>query len=290
MTWAAVAIGGGAALGTGLATAFGGKKGKAEQVPLETAEQRAARQGLLDFARTGTYGNYNAGTPYGGSLGDFGLSTLEQAGLDRVSANFNGGRGALFDSGSQVLQDLLNTDKYNPLNNEGAVQGLTGAIDYNTKKAVTAAKRNAGYAGNLYSSDAVRTLGDVEAQGANAKGVTLANLYQSYLGQKFGAAPAAFNAQAQADAQDQQRLQDMFTLGSIPRNLKNAEAQANYSEFQRQRTEQSHQIDALSATAGTPSNFGVPSVSVPQENPWMDVLGLLAQFGGKYYGSKAGAK
>lgn len=260
------------------------------QVPLETPEQRMAREGLLKFAQEGTYGNYTAGQAYTGSLGDFGLSTLEQNGLNTVGSNMTAGRGALFDSGNQVLMDLLKTDKYNPLNNSGAVQGLTGAIDYNTKQAVTAAKRDAAYTGSSYSTSAVRDLGNVEAQGAIAKNQTLANLYQTYIGQKFGAVPQAFAGQQQINNQDEQRLQDSFTYGGLPRSLNNAKDAAAYAEFQRQRQEKQGQITALSSVAGTNSNFGVPNVSVPKDNPWMDVLGLLAQFGGKVAGGAAGAK
>lgn len=288
-TWVAVAIGGSAVV-TGAASYFGSKKNASDvsQVPLETPEQAAARQGLLGFAQGGTYGNYTAGTPYSGSLGDFGLSSLEQAGLSKVTANQNAGQGKLFDLGSSTLQDLLGTDKYNPLNNSGVVNGLTGAIDYNTKQAETAAKRSAGYAGNLYSTDAVRSLGNVQAQGANAKAATLAGLYQNYIGEKLGAVPQAFAAQAQGNAADEQKLQDMFAYGQIPRSLNNAKDQADYAEFQRQRQEKQGQISALGAVAGSNSNFGVPSVSLPANNPWLDVANLLAQFGGKYAGQQAG--
>ena len=57
MTWAAVAVGGGTALGGYLASRNKGGGSDISQIPLETPEQSAARRGLLDFARTGRFGN-----------------------------------------------------------------------------------------------------------------------------------------------------------------------------------------------------------------------------------------
>lgn len=259
------------------------------QIPLMDPAQAEARRNLLEFSKTGKLGDYTAGTPYAGSLGDFGISALEQGGLNRIGANAIGGPGQMFDLGASTLQDLLGSDKYNPLNQSGMIQGLTGAIDYNTKKAVDAAKRDAGYTGSLYSTNAVRNLGNVEAQGANQKAVTLAGLYQNYLGQKLGAIPQAFGAQAQLDQKGQTQFQNEFTYGAVPRNLKTAEDQARYAEFQRQQQEKQGQVTAATNLAGSNVPFGVPNVSIPNANPWMDVLSLLAQFGGKAAGTALAA-
>lgn len=259
------------------------------QIPLMDQAQTDARGSLSEFIKTGKLGGYEAGKAYTGSLGDFALSELEKQGLARVNANATAGNGVLFDSGSQVLQDLLNTDKYNPLNQTGMISGLTDAIDYNTREAATAAKRNSAYAGNLYSTDAVRQLGNVEAQGANTKATTLASLYQNYINTKLGAAPQAIAAQAQQNAEGRQRTADLFTAGALPRSLNNAKDQAAYAEFQRQQAEKQGQVTAATNLAGSNVPYGVPNVSIPNANPWMDVLSLLAQFGGKVAGGKLAA-
>lgn len=290
MTWGGVAIGVGT-LGSAALGYFGNKgSSDASQVPLETAEQGEARRGLLEFGKTGSYGNYTAGTPYSGSLGDFGLSALERGGLDRITANASAGPGEQFTMGSDVLRDLLTTDKYNPLNNEGVYAGLSGKIDRTTRDASDALKRNAGFGGSLYSSSTIRSLGDVASRGAETKAATLASLYDNYVGRKLGGVNTAFGAQEQLDQKGQQQLSNEFTFGALPRNLKTAEDQANYAEFQRQRQEKQGQISAVSSVAGSNTNFGVPNVSIPKDDPWTDVLGLLAQFGGQYLGSKQGQR
>jgi len=241
-----------------------------DQVPLETPEQAAARKGLLNFAQTGTYGNYTAGTPYEGSLGDFGISALEQSGLD-----FLGGRTG---SGDATLNDLLTTDKYDPLKQGGVYDQLRGRIQRGTREATDAYKRSSAFSGNLYSTDANRGLADVQARGAENEAVTMASLFDNYVGRKLSAAPVQ-------EGIIRGRTQDAFTYGGLPRSLNNQEAQAQYAEFQRQRGEKQGQIGALSSVAGQNANFGVPSVSIPNDNPWMSVMNLLAQFGGKAVGT-----
>lgn len=260
--------------------ATGGGSSDVTQVPLETPEQAAARKGLLDFATTGTYGNYTAGLPYNGSLGDFGMTALEQAGQNQVAGRL--GESQSLSSGSnQVLNDLLSTDKYNPLNNEGVYAGLSGKIDRTTREASDALKRNSGFAGSLYSTSTIRGLGEVASRGAENKAATLASLYDNYIGRKVAAAPVA-DSIARGD------VADAYSYGALPRNLNTAKDQAAYAEFQRQQQGKQGQLTALSSVAGKDANFGVPTVSVPNANPWMDVMSLLAQFGGKAAGAYAG--
>lgn len=276
----------GGPLGYGLyKAASGGGNTDVAQVPLETPEQKAAREGLLSFASTGTFGNYTAGTPYTGSLGDFGMTAVEKAAQGALNT-----RTAGQDYGSLALKDLITTDKYNPLNQEGLYQSLGGTIDRTTRDASDAFKRSAAFGGNLYSTDTVRNLGQIQERGAESKAATLASLYDNYIGRKTGAIPQAIAAQDSAIGQ-------AYQYGGLPRTLETAKDQAAYTEFQRQRQEQQQQVTALSSVAGTPSNFGVPSVSVPNANPWLDVMNLLASFGGKAagayaggYGAAAGAK
>lgn len=282
------AVGGPIGYGVYKAATSGGSTDVA-QVPLMDPAQEQARNNLLNFSKTGTIGNYTAGTPYNGSLGDFGVSALENAGLGQVGQRLTAGPSTLNASGTNSLLDLLNTEKFNPLNNKGLVSGLTGAIDYNTNLAENAAKRSAGYTGNLYSTDAVRNLGNVQAQGANTKATTLAGLYSQYMGQKLGAIPQAFTADAQTQDQARANTADAFAYGGVPRTLNTARDQAAYSEFQRQQQEKQGQVAAATSLSGSNVPFGVPNVSVPNANPWMQVMSLLAQFGGKAAGAAIAA-
>lgn len=275
-SWVAVGVSGATLVGS----YFGnkGKKTSATQVPLETEQQRDARRGLLEFGQTGKYGGYTAGTPYTGSLGEFGVTALEEAGQGAIGQRLGGQ-----DFGSMGLRDLVTTEKYNPLNQEGLYAGLSGVIDRTTRDASDAFKRSASFGGRLYSTDTVRNLGEINARGAENKAATLAGLYDNYIGRKVGGMTSAIGAQDSA-------IGDAFTYGGLPRTLSTAKDQAAYSEFQRQRAEQQQQLTALSSVAGANSNFGVPTVELPTDNPWGDIAGLLAQFGGNYLGNRAANK
>jgi hypothetical protein len=85
-TWGGVAIGAGA-IGSAVIGNMGKKK--QEQVPLETAEQRAARRKLMGFADTGTFGNFTAGAEVPLGYGDYNMTGIEG-------------------QGQSALQDLLN--------------------------------------------------------------------------------------------------------------------------------------------------------------------------------------
>lgn len=257
--------------------ATGGGKESVTQVPLRTPEQEAAQKGLLDFAKTGTYGGYTAGTPYTGSLGDFGLSSLEGAGLNVLDERLTQGG-----AGENFLNRLISTDEFDPLKEGGAYDALQGRIDRSIREASDAAKRNAGFAGSLYSTDTIRKLGDVQAKGVETKAATLASLYDNYMGRKTAAAPTFSNIR-------RQNVSDAFAYGGVPRNLRTAEAQAKYGEFQRQQGEKATQVNALTSLAGMNTPYGVPTVSVPKNNPWMNVMSLLSQFGGRAVGSYLGA-
>lgn len=285
MSWVAVGVSAVSLAGSYMSSQNTGTT-SATQVPLEDPNQAAAKASLLDFSRTGTLGNYEAGTPYTGSLGDFGMSQLEQTGQQQVADRLTAGPSQLSSAGTGALNDLLTTDKYNPLNQTGMIQGLTGAIDYNTKLASDAARRNSAYTGNLYSTDAIKSLGNVEAQGANTKATTLAGLYQTYMGQKLGAIPQAFSADQQMTDAARQKTADAYSYGAIPRTLNTAADQAQYAEFQRQQQQKQGQVTAASNVSGSNVPFGVPTVTLPNANPWADVLNQVAQFGGSYLGAK----
>lgn len=281
----------GGPLGYGIyKAASGGGTNDVTQVPLRTPEEEEAQKALLEFSKTGVNGNYKAGEAYTGSLGDFATSALEKAAQAKVAARLGtAGTGTNLAASDQVLNDLLTTDKYNPLNQGGVYDAVSGSIDRATREATGAAKRGAAFAGNLYSTDTVQKLGDVQAKGVETKATTLANLYQNYVQQKLGGVGQAYSNAGAVDSMERGAISDAFSAGSLDRNLNTAKDQSAYLEFQRQRGEQQGQIGALTSVANKNTPYGVPSVSVPKDNPWLTVMDLLAQFGGKAIGGKVGA-
>src|SRR3990167_6703954 len=86
-----------------------GKKNKTEQVPLETPEQRAARQALLGFAQTGKFGDFKAGEEQNLGYGDFGPTGLEQTGLSSLQSLLQDGIPDQYRLGDEALQGFLQT-------------------------------------------------------------------------------------------------------------------------------------------------------------------------------------
>lgn len=247
------------------------------QEPLRTPEQLAAQKKLLDFGNTGVLGDYTAGTPYSGSFGDFNLSDLEKLSQSNLTNLLTSGMPASFTQGQNALSDLLTTEKYNPLQSGGAYDLMTGTLDRQIRDATTAAKRDAAYTGNLYSSDAIRKLGDVQAKGQEAKGSLLGSLYQNYIQQKLGAIPQAFNAAQVGEGINLNRINAGYTAGALPRNLATAKDQATYQDFVRRQSEKGGQLSAISNLANANAPYGTPSLTLPGTSGWETLLNLGAK-------------
>lgn len=321
---------------------------KVQQVPLETPEQRAARQKLLDAAKSGGFGDvqfgsaidgytpgaplqgftpgsafqgFNAGQEYGGALGNYDLSGLESSGLGKVMAALKSGNPALFDTGSNALTDLLNPNsRFDPYSANGEYSPFSTAVDRNTRESMDAVKRNAAFSGNLYSTNTLRSQGDVLDRANTTKASKLAELFTNYTNQKVNAIPMAFQAAQTGENINRNRTADAFTYGGLPRTLADQAAKDRYGEFQRargesytdlnrrnaelgtdatrirdeqttdanrRRQEQLLPLNLFSSIAGQNSNFGVPEVSIPRSNPYMDLLQSIIGGGSRLAASGA---
>ena len=341
VAWAIpAAIGVGSALGSYL-----GNKGKkettAEQVPLETKEQREARQALLEFARTGKYGDFTAGADIGVQSGDYSMTGLEQQGqsaLERLLGSAIPGVPSQFDMGDQALAGffdpandpqrasqyamgddalatLLNTD---PAYIQSQFDPFKTQVQRQIAESERALKRGAGFAGNLYSTNTIRGLGDIQARGNETLTAQLASLTNDALNRRLAAIPLAYQsgaasegltaanlnrrlsavplayqsgaARADIDARNeginQSRIASAYQYGGLPRALSNAATSESNAELIRRRNESLLPINTLQSVAGQSANFGVPSVTIPEQNPWLDLLNSIVQAGGQYYGSK----
>jgi len=269
MTWGRVAISA-ATVGSSLISTFGGGGGD------EPYAYSGARERLFNFGDTGKLGDYTAGERYTGSFGDFNLSDAEKK-ANQLLLQRLGGEGDT-GLGMTALRELISTDKYNPLAAGGAYDPLRTQIDRATREASDAQKRSSAFSKNLYSTDTIQRLGDVEARGQETKASTLANLYDTYIGRKLSAIPLEENI-------SRGRLADAYSYGGLERGLNTAKDQANYADYLRARGEQKQRLSALE-TLGSGGGGGGGA----EQDPWMDVLSLLGQFGGSYLGSRGGRK
>lgn len=270
----------------GLADALKAKQGTQTQVPLETPEQKAAREKLLGFANTGTFGNFTAGQDLNLGYGDYNPTAIENQGLSSLQGLLNAGIPSQFNLGDQALQDLLSTS---PDQINAQFEPFKAQVQRSINESNTALKRGAGFAGNLYSTDTIRNLGDIQARGNETLAAQLAGLTNEALNRRLQAIPLAYQSGQAQENIAQNRLASAFNYGGLVRQLNDAKIKARDAELLRRRSELGLPIDAAKTVAGQNANFGIPSIPYQQPSPLMDILGLVANLGGRFMAGGAAA-
>lgn len=255
-------------LGGGLLPSIFGDNGSTtvSQVPLETPEQRQARQMLLNYAQTGKFGDITAGEDIGINPGNYDLSGLESQGLYQVGQGLDPSNATSVNGVN--FGDLLDTSEAG-LNKQ--FSPYNALIQRQISQSVNAAKRAAGF-GGTYSSDTIRNIGQVYAQGNEQAAAKLADLQNEALSRKASLLPTFANI-------GQQRLNNAFTYGQLPRTLANASIQDKNNELLRRRQEQLGQISGATSVINAPVQFGVPSVTTQNPNPYLQLLQSLIPAG-----------
>lgn len=274
-TWGGVAIGGGAVV----SSLIGANK-KQAQVPLETPEQRAARQKLMNFANTGTFGDFTAGAQVPLGYGDYNVTPIEQQGQTALQNMLNGGLPKQFAAGDAALNDYLKT---NPTDVAAQFDPFSAQVDRQTNESQRALKRSTGALGNLYSTDTIRNLGDIQARANETKASQLASLTDNALNRRLQAIPLAYQSGEAQQAAQLSQIAASQNYGSLTRQLNDASIKARDAELLRRRNELQLPIQAATAVSGQQANFGVPSV---QTNPYGDLLNLAGQLGGQYLSNR----
>jgi hypothetical protein len=150
-----------------------------------------------------------------------------------------------------------------------------------------AVRRGAGFAGNLYSTDTIRKLGDVQAKGNEALMGELGRLSENALNRKLSAAGLALQSRQAQEATNLGRIGASQQYGDLIRSLNDASIKARDTELLRRRQELQLPINAAQSILGTNVQYGPQPVS---QSPYQELLGLAGQIGGQYLGSYAGAR
>lgn len=257
---------------------------KTEQMPLETPEQKAARQMLLQFAQTGQFGDFKAGAEVPLGYGDYKTTGLEDEGLSQFQQLMRTAVPDQYKLGDAALRDILDTS---PGALERQFEPFRAQTERLMRDSDDAVKRGAGYAGNLYSTDTIRKLGDVRARGNESMTAELARLSDNAINRRLAAVPLAMqSAQAQEGAA-LNRVAATQQYGGLTRRLNDAAIKARDAELLRRRTELQLPIQAAGTVLGSSSQFGVPSV---ETSPYQDLLRMVGTIGGSYLGNYAGAR
>jgi hypothetical protein len=193
------------------------------QVPLETAEQAGARKLLYDFAKSGAFGDFKAGQEQNLGYGDFGVTGTEQQGLSQLQQLLSSGIPEQFQMGDEALRSLLGAG-------QGGIQAqfdpFKTQIERQIRESTDAAKRESGYLGNLYSTDAVRRVGDVQARGNETLTSQLAELTNQALNRQLQAVPLAYQSGQARENINLGRIGASQQYGGLTRQLNDASIKA----------------------------------------------------------------
>jgi hypothetical protein len=245
--------------------------GSQDQYPLETAEQKQARQQLLNFAQTGKWGGFTAGEEVKGlRYGDYNATAQEQQGLSALQRLLSAGLPAGYDLGDAALRDIIDTS---PAAVERQFSPFQDQVRRQISESNRALKRNAGFAGNLYSTDTIRQLGDIEARGNETLASQLAGLTNQALDRRLQAAATAYNGASARQNAEIQQVAASQQYGSLIRQLNDASIKARDTELLRRRQELQLPIQALQAVSQQSSTFGVPSIQTA--SPYAQLLNQL---------------
>lgn len=270
-------------LSTGLFSGLQPNQTTQNQVPLETPEQRAARIKLSEFVNTGKFGNFTAGEDQNLGFGDYNTTGTEQQGMSELQRLISSSLPSQYALGDNALKDILNPD---PNAISAQFDPFRAEVERSTRNATNAAKASSGYLGNLYSTDAIKRIGDVQARGNESLTSKLAELTNSALDRRLRAVPLAYESGQQQENIAQNRIGSAFQYGGLTRQLNDAKIKARDAEILRRRQELQLPIDAARSVAGTNANFGVPSVTTQTPSALMDLLQLLVKGGSAFAGAR----
>lgn len=256
-----------------------GKK-KTSQVPLLTPEQKAAQHLLLNFGQTGKFGDFQAGAEVPLGYGDFNPTAVENDATSSLSSLLASGIPDQFKLGDDALRDILSGSADNI---QAQFNPFKAQVERQIADSNVALKRNAAFTGNLYSSNTVKRLGDVQARGNETLMSELARLTNEALNRRERAIPLAYQSGTAQENITQNRVGAGFQYGGLTRQLNDQSIKARDAEILRRRQELQLPIQAAQTVAGQNANFGIPSV---ETNPFNDVLKIAGQIGGQYLGNK----
>lgn len=260
-----------------------GGGGSTSQEAMLTPEQKAAMAQLSGFASTGRFGDFKAGEAQNLGYGDFNATGLENQGQSALQDLLKNGIPSQYAMGDNALKGFLETD---PNAIKAQFDPFAAQVQRQIKDSNTALKRGAGFAGNLYSTNTIRGMGDIQARGNETLTAQLANLTNQAADRRMQAIPLAYQS---AEAQQGAKLQQISAsqqYGALTRQLNDASIKARDAEILRRREELKMPIQAAGTVLGANANYGVPSVQ--NQSPYADLLGLVGQIGGAAIGGSFG--
>lgn len=258
----------GAGAGGILGGLFGGGK-KTSVQDLRTPQQKAADDFLAQLMGTGSAGGINLGQAYTGSLGDFNQTGQEQQGQALLSKMLGGAQNQDINQARGVYSDLAN-QTFNPSDPSNGFSAFSRQVARATGGANDVLNREAAITGTRYGTGIQKQKKDLAAQQSDSLQTALANIFQNTQQQRLQGAQGLTNIAGQESDQNNQLLNQAATFGDLQRQLNNQQAQAQYSEFNRQRGEQLSRIDLAKQVSDNYPHMGTNSI--PGQSPFSGLI------------------
>lgn len=276
--WAAIpAI---ASLASGL---FGKKKKEDGQTvsaqQMMPAWQSAVGEGLSSWIQQ-YMKNFVPGEAYGGKF-TADMTDLEKMGLDQLGGVMNApATGDLFAAGKQQIMDTLGGKYANP-NESPFIKSMIALSKQNLGDLINTERANRGARGTYYTKAGVNAEGLLNERTQNYLNSVVGDFMNTERGRMFEAAPIAQEMDKYGTlTAPLAKIQASQTLGSLQRTIEQADLEAQYQDFERQRKEMAMPINSAQSLYGTQTQYGIPSWQMPstQENNSLgNILGMISK-------------
>jgi hypothetical protein len=251
---------------------------KTEVGDITTPQAKAAQQFLQQLYSSGSAGGINLGEAYGGSLGNYNLTGGEQDAYSQLAGLFNGQD---ITKARETYTNLADT-KFDPSDPSSGYAAYSRALAKEQGEANDVINREGAITGTRFGSRILNTKQDMAENFQNQRAVKLAELYQnSRASQLAGAQGLQGLVGTQANLANQQA-----SMAGLERELMNQEAQAKYSEFQRQRGETLSRIDLAGTEASRNPLLGVTQYG--ESSPWSGLINSVLGAAGTAIGGPVG--
>lgn len=202
-----------------------------------TPEQQTAIKALMSLASTGSGAGITLGQGYGGDLGYYTQTAGELQSLANLENLYGGSE---LSTAKDVYTKMANTE-FNPDDPSSGYAAFSRQLAKAGKESEDAINREAAITGSRYGTSIAKSKADLASDLADQRGSYLADLYNT---SQNRALQGASGLQSLVGTQ-QSLLSQIANQSAVARELKNQEAQDQYSEWQRARSEKLQQIGLM---------------------------------------------
>lgn len=209
-----------------------------------TPQQRQAVEALMSLAATGSGGGITLGEQYGKDIGSYDPTQLELSGLMKLTQGLQDGPNQDLAKARETFTGLADME-FDPSDPRSGFASFARQLARAQSEAADVLNREAAITGSRFGTGIQKQKRELAERGSDAMASELARLYQNTMSQRLAGAQGLTGLASTEAALDQQDLQNLFTMGSLERQLKDQKAKDEYGEFKRQREEKLSRINLM---------------------------------------------